>query len=201
MKNITSTLQSTTHYHAKRVAYFLTRGAGMMRQFRQSLSLFAGLCLVASLMSSTAVAQLVCLPAPRLLTTMPMGGQVGTSFDVTITGQNIEDTDELSFSNPGITATKKLGKDGEPVSNTYVVSIAKDCPPGIHEARVMTRLGVSSTRVFNVGMLPEVMRAKPNTLLENALKLELNSLCNAVMTAQKNRLLCVRSKEGATHCC
>jgi len=196
MKNITSTLQSTTHYHAKRVAYFLTRGAGMMRQFRQSLSLFAGLCLVASLMSSTAVAQLVCLPAPRLLTTMPMGGQVGTSFDVTITGQNIEDTDELSFSNPGITATKKLGKDGEPVSNTYVVSIAKDCPPGIHEARVMTRLGVSSTRVFNVGMLPEVMRAKPNTLLENALKLELNSLCNAVMTAQKIDYYAFEAKKG-----
>ncbi len=156
----------------------------MMRQLRQPLSFVAGICLVTCLISSTAVAQLVCLPAPRLLTTMPMGGQVGTSFDVTITGEHLENAEELSFSNPGITATKKLGKDGQPVPNTYVVSIAKDCPQGIHEARVMTRLGVSSTRAFNVGTFPEITRTKPNTALENALKLDLNTLCNAVMTAQ-----------------
>tara|TARA_R110002111_G_scaffold144910_2_gene211260 strand:- start:110446 stop:112716 length:2271 start_codon:yes stop_codon:yes gene_type:complete len=156
----------------------------MMRLLRQPLAFVAGSCLVTCLISSTAVAQLVCLPAPRLLTTMPMGGQVGTSFDVTITGEHLENAEELSFSNPGITATKKLGKDGQPVPNTYVVSIAKDCPQGIHEARVMSRLGVSSTRAFNVGLYPEITRATPNTTLENALKLDLNTLCNAVMTAQ-----------------
>ncbi len=156
----------------------------MMRQLRQPLAFVAGFCLVTCLISSTAVAQLVCLPAPRLLTTMPMGGQVGTSFDVTITGDHLENAEELSFSNSGITATKKLGKDGQPVPNTYVVTIAKDCPQGIHEARIMTRLGVSSTRAFNVGLFPEITRTRPNTTLENALKLDLNTLCNAVMTAQ-----------------
>lgn len=148
-------------------------------------SLMLGVGIAACLASSMVVAQSVCLPAPRLLTTMPMGGQVGSSFDVKITGQNIDKADELSFSHPGITAKKKLGADGKPVANTYVVSIAKDCPLGIHEARVMTRLGVSTTRVFNVGSLAEVTQAKPNTTLENALKLDLNSICNAVMTKQK----------------
>lgn len=157
-----------------------------MRHLRPQSSFVVGFFLLVSCtISSTAVAQLVCLPAPRLLTTMPMGGQVGTSFDVKIAGENIEPGDELSFSNFGITAKPKLGKDGLPVSGQYVVTIAKDCPTGIHEARVMTRLGISSTRAFNVGMLPEATQAKANTSLETAMKLDLNSICNAVMTRQK----------------
>ncbi|WP_298868546.1 serine protease [uncultured Gimesia sp.] len=157
----------------------------MIRQYRQPLTLIAGYCLIASLLTTTAFAQLVCLPAPRLLTTKPMGGQVGTSFDVKITGQNLDKSDKLSFSHPGISAKQKLGKDGQPVPYTYEVTIAKDCPKGIHEARVLTRLGVSSTRVFNVGELPEAIQSKANTSLETAMKLDLNSICNAVMTRQK----------------
>jgi hypothetical protein len=134
------------------------------------------------LMMSTAAAQSVCLPAPRLLTTIPMGGQAGTSVEVTITGDNIENAEQLRFSHPGIAATQKLGEDGAPIPNRYVVSIAADCPPGIHEARLMTRLGVSSSRVFNVGTLPETTRVKPNTSLENAMALQVNSICNAAMT-------------------
>ncbi len=156
-----------------------------MRQLRQAFIFMAGYCLISCLLASTAVAQLVCLPAPRLLTTKPMGGQVGTSFDVKITGENLAVSDELSFSHPGISAKQKLGKNGQPVPYTYEVAIAKDCPKGIHEARVITRLGVSSTRVFNVGDLPEASQAKANTSLETAMKLDLNSICNAVMTKQK----------------
>jgi hypothetical protein len=97
--------------------------------------------------SSSVVAQSVCLPAPRLLTTMPMGGQVGTTFDVTITGDNLENADELRFSHPGITATPKLDANGQPIANQFAVTITADCPAGLHEARLMTRLGVSSCRI------------------------------------------------------
>lgn len=127
-------------------------------------------------------AQSVCLPAPRLLTTMPMGGQVGTTVEVTITGENFEDAEELSFSHPGIKAIPKLDDKGLPVPNQFLVTIAPDCPTGIYDARVMTRLGISSSRAFNVGMLPEVMQKKPNTTLETAMPLQLNTICNATMT-------------------
>lgn len=129
-------------------------------------------------------AQAVCLPAPRLLTTMPMGGQAGTTVDVSITGQNFEDVDQLSFSHPGITATPKVDAAGKTVANQFVVQISQDCPVGIHEARVMTRLGVSSSRAFNVGTLPEVTQKAGNTSLETAAPLAVNSICNAVMTKQ-----------------
>ncbi len=134
--------------------------------------------------ASMATAQAVCLPAPRLLTTTPMGGQVGTTVEVRITGESIEDADLLSFSHPGITAVAQADEQGTPVANTYVVSIAEDCPFGIHEARVMTRLGVSTSRVFNVGSLPEIMQVSPNTTLETAMPLPIDTVCNAKMTAQ-----------------
>ena len=66
--------------------------------------------------------------------------------------------------------------------NTFVVTIAADAPEGVHDARVLSRLGISSSRAFSVSGLPEVTRVKPNTSLETALELKPNSICNAVMT-------------------
>ena len=134
--------------------------------------------------ASTVAAQSVCLPSPRLLTTTPMGGQAGSTVEVTITGENMEDVDQLRFSHPGITATPKLDDAGEPIENQFAVTIAADCPLGVHEARAMTRLGVSSSRVFNVGTLPEVTRTKANTSLNSAMPLAVDSICNAYMTKQ-----------------
>jgi hypothetical protein len=133
---------------------------------------------------SESFAQIVCLPAPRLLTTMPMGGNPGSQVEITITGENIDDADELTFSDPRMTAIRKRDAAGQPEPNKYVVSIAPDCPAGLYEARVMTRLGMSSSRAFSVGTLPEVMQTKPNTTLATAMELKVNSICNAVMTVR-----------------
>lgn len=133
---------------------------------------------------TTVFAQSVCLPLPRLLTTMPMGGTVGTQVEITISGENIEDVSELMFTHPGLTATPKLDANGQPEANKYMLTIAADCPPGIHEARLMTRLGISSARVFCVDTLPEVTQTAPNTTLATAMALKVNSICNAVMTTK-----------------
>ena len=134
--------------------------------------------------ASVSFAQAVCLPAPRLLTTMPMGGTAGSQVEITITGENLDDADELSFSDPRITAIRKRDAAGQLEPNKYLVSIAADCPTGLYEARVMTRLGMSSSRVFSVGRLPEVTQTKPNTSLATAMELTVNSICNAVMTVR-----------------
>lgn len=139
-------------------------------------------CLAGSNVAAISSAQSVGLPAPRLLTTMPMGGMAGSQVDVTISGENIDDADQLAFSDPRISATRKLDSTGQPMPNQYLVKIAADCPPGLYEARVMTRLGISSSRAFSVGTSPEVSQTKPNTSLAAALELKVNSLCNAVMT-------------------
>ena len=142
--------------------------------------LIAGLSVV--WLVAPALAQDVCLPAPRLLTTMPMGGQAGTSFEVTVTGQNIDGARELLFSDPRITAKPKAGEAGKPEVTTFVVTVDADAPIGVHEARLLSRLGVSSSRAFSISGLAEVTRTKPNTSLDNALELKPNSICNAVMS-------------------
>jgi hypothetical protein len=161
-------------------------------RFCLRLSLLLG----ALLPASAALGQAVCLPAPRLLTTMPMGGQVGSTLEVTIAGENTDDADLLSFSHPGLTAKPAVDESGQPVANRFVVSIAPDCPPGLHEARVMTRLGVSSSRIFNVSMLPEVTRQTPNITLETAMPIDVGSIYNAVMTPQAVDHYSFRAQQG-----
>jgi hypothetical protein len=85
-------------------------------------------------------AQSVCLPLPRLLSISPMGGQIGTSFDVTIAAENMEEPGPLLFENPAIQATAKLDAQGKPIANQYTLAIAHDCPAGLYEARVLGRL-------------------------------------------------------------
>jgi hypothetical protein len=149
-----------------------------------ALLVVAALCWASWNTPSALWAQSVGLPAPRLLTTMPMGGTIGSQVEVTISGEHLDDADELVFSDPHITATRKLDAAGMPQPNQYVVTIAADCPAGLHEARMTTRLGISSSRIFSVGTLPEVMQTKGNTSLATAMELPMNSLCNAVMSVR-----------------
>ena len=139
---------------------------------KTSLSLALGIFLAAS-----AFAQQVTLPLPRLLTVMPMGGQVGTNVEVTITGENIEDVTELTFSSPKIIAKPVAG-----VTNKFTVNIAADAPVGVYDARVMSRLGVSSARAFSVNKLSELVRTKSNNTVETAMALPVGTICNATMT-------------------
>ncbi len=129
------------------------------------------------LFAASAIAQQVTLPLPRILTVMPMGGQAGQNVEVTITGENIEDVTELTFSTPKITAKPVAG-----APNKFAVSIAADAAVGVYDARVMSRLGVSSARAFSVNKLPEVVRTKANNTLETALVLPVGTICNATMT-------------------
>lgn len=126
-----------------------------------------------------AAAQQVCLPLPRLLTVTPMGGQAGTSVEVAITHQHVDAARELLFSTPAITATPVLAADGRPVPDRFLVTIAADAPVGVHDARIVSRLGVSAPRAFAVGDLPEIVRTSANTSIATAFPLPLNCVCNA----------------------
>lgn len=146
--------------------------------------------------ANLAVAQSVGLPAPRLLTTTPMGGKVGTTFEVAITGEHLEEAGDLIFSSHRITAKHKLDSSGKRVADRYVVTIASDCPTGLYEARLMTRLGISSSRIFAVGALTEVMPAKPNRSLATAHELPLNSVCNSSVADRTIDYYTFRAKKG-----
>lgn len=145
---------------------------------------YAAVAIATFAFASSATAQSVILPAPRLLTTMPMGGQVGTEIDVVVTGDNIDQSEALLFSTPGITAEPKRDENGLPIANTYTVKIAKDCPTGVHDARVMARLGISSARAFTVGELPEIAPSGNCTTVETTKPVPLDTICNDVLIAR-----------------
>lgn len=146
--------------------------------------------------ASTTLAQSVGLPTPRLLTTMPMGGQVGTEFELVITGEYLDDAGDLIFSDSRVTAKPKLDATGKTVANHYVVTIADDCPVGLYEARIMTRLGLSASRIFAVGTLTEVVPEKPSRSLETAQELPLNSVCNAAVADRAIDFYTFQAKKG-----
>ncbi len=141
---------------------------------------FSGVIFLAN--TSVGFTQSVGLPAPRLLTTTPMGGKIGTEVEISITGENLEDVGDLIFSDIHISAKPKMDSEGKPVPDKYVVHISPDCPVGLYEARVMTRLGISSSRVFSVGKLDEVVQTKSNKTLATALEVPLNSVCNGTIS-------------------
>ncbi|MCA9131772.1 MAG: serine protease [Planctomycetales bacterium] len=157
-------------------------------------SLVAGLLCCG--LSTLAQAQSVGLPTPRLLTIMPMGGQAGTSVTVNLGGEFLEDAEALVFTDPRITAVPAETALGQAAVDQFVVHIDAQTPEGLYEARVMTRLGVSSPRVFSVGGLTEVVRQQANTTLETALTLPLDSLCNAVMSPRAIDHYAIDAQEG-----
>ena len=164
----------------------------MRRTFHSLIfSTFVSMAFIAPVM-----AQLVVLPAPRLLTTLPMGGKVGSTVEVKITGENIEDVTELLFSTPKITAKPAKGPDGKVVENRFVVTIAADAPLGVHDAQVLSRLGLSSARAFSVSGLDEVTRMVANNTVETALQLAPNTICNATMTKRAVDFYSFEGKKG-----
>ena len=161
--------------------------------FKKLMSFF---CVAFAGFVSVASAQSVCLPSPRLLTTMPMGGQIGTTFDLSITGETIDEARELVFSHPSITAKQKMDTAGKSIPLQYTVTIGEDCPQGIHEARVMTRLGLSSSRIFTVSDVKECSQPKPTTTLAAAFPIEVDSICNSVMPVRAVNHYRFEAKKG-----
>src|SRR6266498_1100846 len=71
------------------------------------------------------------LPLARLSTLFPPGGQAGTTFEVTVTGADLDETNQLYFSHTNITAKQKLSeKTGEPDPNRFLVTIGARVAPG-----------------------------------------------------------------------
>ena len=140
--------------------------------------------------------QSVGLPAPRLLNVTPMGGKVGTEFEVVVAGEYLEDSRGLLFSDPRIAAKPKHDAAGKPVAEHYTVKIAADCPSGLFEARMLTRLGLSSSRAFAVGTLPETTPSKANKTKATAFALPIPCICNGAVAARSADWYSFRAKKG-----
>ncbi|MGH7224401.1 MAG: hypothetical protein ACRELF_14320, partial [Gemmataceae bacterium] len=124
------------------------------------------------------------LPAPRLMTVMPPGGKIGSSLEVTFTGTDLEEPQQLLFSHPGIKAEPLANPEppakpdpkkpkprrrrgmGKPVVSRFKVTLAANVPLGIHDVRFVNKWGVSNPRAFVAGDLIEVLEKESNNDVE-----------------------------------
>jgi len=97
---------------------------------------------------------------PEFSTTKPNGGQRGTEFQLTVTGNRLEDFEGFIFMSPGFTM-KKVEK-VEKNKVTATVAIDKSVPLGNHMMRIRTKSGISHARQFFVGQYPNVDEKEPN---------------------------------------
>ena len=102
------------------------------------------------------------LPTARLDAAFPPGLQAGTEAEISLTGQSLEGVDRLLFSDPGITAFHGEGLKFKVTASTGVA-------PGLYEMRAAGRYGISASRLFAVGSLPEVLEPQTNSSMEKAL--------------------------------
>jgi hypothetical protein len=137
------------------------------------------------------------LPSPRLLVVMPAGGRVGTTIEVTVTGQDLDDPQGLLFSHPGFRAERVEEASPPPNPRTpamkratapptiarFRITIAADVPLGLHDVRLVNAWGVSNPRAFVVGDLDEVGEAEPNNDVDQAQRVALNTAVDGTIAA------------------
>ena len=154
---------------------------GAEKRMSKLLSGIATLVAVNAFAVSSALAQ---LPEPHLNWVYPAGGKIGTEVEVTTGGVDLDESDKLIFSHPGITAKVKttpptlLLKEPQPVDGTFLVNIAADVPPGLYEVRTVGKFGASTPRAFAVGDLEEVTKVNGNDSLEKAQEISIGSTVN-----------------------
>ena len=137
-------------------------------------ALAPALLTAALVLSSTAA--LAQLPQTRITSLFPPGAQRGTTLEVVVGGgTDLDEVDQLVFSHPGITAALKKDAAGNPVGNTFVVTVAADVPGGLYDARVRGLFGVSNPRLFRIDTLAEAAEAEPNNAAAQATPASLES--------------------------
>jgi hypothetical protein len=114
------------------------------------------------------------LPVTQLEGIFPAGGRIGETVEVTISGTDLDDVNQLIFSNDAITAKQKLGEptpfdEGpQPIENQFVVTIGANVPAGRYEARCRGKYGISGPRSFNVVAEPGIKEVEPNKIATEA---------------------------------
>lgn len=135
---------------------------------------------------------------PRLTHVSPLGGQKGSTLEVTLTGQSLDGVESLHFSIPGVKAeslgsekvdpkidpkAKGKGPTGPLTSHKFRITLPGDAPLGIHDVRLITKGGVTNPRAFVVGDLPEALEKEGNDDVPQAQKIPLNSSVSGVVSA------------------
>lgn len=141
------------------------------------------------------------LPTAQLTSLFPAGAKHGTTAEVTLAGNDLDECTRLLFSHAGISAKPKMIpataiEPERPAPNQFTITVAADVPPGVYEVRAVGRFGVSNPRSFVVGALPEATDAKANTTAATALEVPLGTTVNGRVDANNFEFFRLNLKKG-----
>lgn len=137
-----------------------------MTRMTQSLCMLGCIALVSSSMLLEAA-------DPRLSLIRPRGGQRGTEVELLLSGNRLEDAEQILFHSEGFEQVSI-----EPVNaNSFKakVKIAPEVPLGEHVMAVRTKSGISDYHTFWVGPYPSAEEKEPNTTFEQPQEIELTN--------------------------
>jgi hypothetical protein len=95
--------------------------------------------------------------APTLNPILPLGGQRGTTLDLTLTGTKLDGSTGLWTSFPAKVTIPTDGDNGKnPAQLRVKLEVPADAPLGFHAIRLATRKGMSNARIFCIDDLTTV---------------------------------------------
>jgi len=132
--------------------------------------------------------------SPNLAKLSPRGAQRGTEVDLTLTGTQLKDAQELLFYKPGLQVLKFEATDDKTVK--VHVKIASDAALGEHTMRLRTATGISDLKTFSVGPFPVVDEKEPNNNFKEPQKIGLNVTVAGTITNEDVDYYSVELKKG-----
>src|SRR4051812_44800434 len=129
------------------------------------------------------------LPIARLTAVFPPGARQGTTVQVTLTGQDLDDLTALRFSDPRITARPTR-------AGVFDVTIPAEIPASTCDVRAVGRYGITNPRAFAVGTLEESVAKPGNNSPDTAAPLRCGTTLSAVAQASAGHYYRMTVKKG-----
>ncbi|MGF1578470.1 MAG: PPC domain-containing protein [Gemmataceae bacterium] len=151
--------------------------------------------LLGTLVILTSVAQLASAQTfmrARLDAITPTGAKAGTTVEVVLRGNDLDEVKELYFSDSRIKAQyvpppepkDKKKKPTTPPPPKFKITVPANVPVGKFDVRAVGKWGISNPRAFVVGALKEIIEKENNSLVTQAQPVELNSTINGSINSR-----------------
>ena len=151
------------------------------------------------------------LPTPRIQHVFPLGAKAGPAPEIrqlgltikldtelTVTGTDLDEPENLLFSHPGIKAdslapkahrptprrrTRRTPPKGGPGPHKFRVTVDPAVPPGTYDVRFVGKWGVSNPRAFVVSGRNEVNENEPNNDVPEAQRVPIGTTVSGVIAS------------------
>jgi hypothetical protein len=132
--------------------------------------------------------------SPEVRSLLPTGGQRDQELTLTLTGERLQGASGLLFYGSGITLVAIENVDDKTVKARC--QIAADCPLGEHLVRLRTNTGLSDVASVWIGALPTIAEAEPNSDLQHAQAVAINSTISGIITREDADYFAIEARKG-----